>query len=175
MKIEIKKRCQWADDDEMLQLYHDNYWGVPPRNDNELFERMTQQIFQAGLSWKIIWSKHKNFHKAFSKFSVQKVANYDKKELKRLLNDATIVRNRTKINATLENAKRIIKLKKEFGSFRKFLNTIPNELLACQKAMKEHFVFMGPEITRMFVFNIGKIPFPHEKQCWKNTNTRFAK
>jgi DNA-3-methyladenine glycosylase I len=173
MKNETTLRCHWAQDDEMMQLYHDNFWGVSPRNDNELFERMTQQIFQAGLSWKIIWSKHKNFRNAFSKFSVQKVTNYDSNEIRRLLNDATIIRNKTKINATVENAKRILKLKREYGSFQKFLDTVPNELSACQKAMREHFVFMGPEITRMFVMNIGKIEDTHEKQCWKNSKNKF--
>jgi len=168
MKSKTEKlRCKWAGDDPMMQEYHDFYWGFPPKNDNELFERMTQQIFQAGLSWKIIWSRHKEFNKAFSKFSIQKVAAYDGKEKRRLLNEKSIIRNNAKINATLENAKRILEVKKEFGSFQKFLNTIPNELSACQKAMKEKFSFMGPEITRMFVMNIGKIQDSHEEQCWR--------
>ncbi|MBS4027572.1 MAG: DNA-3-methyladenine glycosylase I [Ignavibacteriales bacterium] len=165
--VDNKIRCKWATGDPLMEEYHDFHWGVPPKNDNELFERMTQQIFQAGLSWKTIWHRHREFYKAFDKFSVKKVAEYDSKEKKRLLNDASIIRNKAKIEATLENAKRILAVKKEFGSFQKFLESIPNELSACQKEMKVRFKFMGPEITRMFVMNIGKIEDTHEKECWR--------
>ncbi|MEK7264043.1 MAG: DNA-3-methyladenine glycosylase I [Bacteroidota bacterium] len=162
-----RKRCKWTLEDPRMERYHDEVWGFPAKNDNELFERMTQQIFQAGLSWKTIWYREKAFKKAFDKFSIKKVAAYTEKDKQRLLSDATIIRNKAKIEATLENAKRILALQKEFGSFQKFLDGIPNDLLQCQKEMKGRFKFMGPEITRMFVMNIGKIEDTHEEGCWR--------
>jgi DNA-3-methyladenine glycosylase I len=164
---ETKQRCKWTQQDPRMERYHDEVWGFPAKNDNELFERMTQQIFQAGLSWKTIWYREKAFQKAFDKFSIKKVAAYTAKDKTRLLNDATIIRNKAKIEATLENAKRILLLQKEFGSFQKFLDGIPDVLSACQKELKKRMKFMGPEITRMFVMNIGKIEDMHEEGCWR--------
>lgn len=164
---EKKQRCKWTQEDPRMERYHDEVWGFPAKNDNELFERMTQQIFQAGLSWKTIWYREKAFKKSFDKFSVKKVAAYSEKDKARLLNDETIIRNKAKIEATLENAKRILLIQKECGSFQKFLDAIPNDLAQCQKEMKGRFKFMGPEITKMFVMNIGKIEDTHEEGCWR--------
>ncbi len=161
------KRCNWCNDDESLEFYHDFVWGTMPKTDDELFERYTQQVFQAGLSWKTIWNKNKNFKIAFEKFSIKKVSKYSEKEKLRLLNDISIIRNRLKIEATIENAKRILAIQNEFGSFKKFLGSISNDLLSCQKELKKKLKFAGPEIIRMFVFNIGKIEVPHDKHCWK--------
>ena len=97
--------------------YHDNYYGFPLHDDNELFCRLVMEINQAGLSWETILKKETSFRKAYSDFNIKKVANYTEKDRERLLTDTGIIRNRLKINATIENAKTILTLQKEFSSF----------------------------------------------------------
>jgi DNA-3-methyladenine glycosylase I len=101
--------------------YHDNYYGFPLHDDNELFCRLVMEINQAGLSWETILKKEASFRKAYSNFDIKKVANYTEKDRERLLADAGIIRNRLKINAAIENAKTILTLQDEFGSFEKWL------------------------------------------------------
>ena len=106
---------------EVLDLhkeYHDNHYGFPIKDDNELFERLMFEINQAGLNWILILKKQHNFRKAFDNYNVAKVAAYGEKDYERLMNDAGIIRNRLKINAAIENAKVIQKLQKEYGSFK---------------------------------------------------------
>src|SRR6476660_1036531 len=102
--------------------YHDKEYGFPIHNDNELFARLILEINQAGLSWTTILNKKENFYKAFDNFQVEKVAAYKSKRIEKLLQDAGIIRNRLKVEATVENAKRIMKLQKEFGSFKNWLD-----------------------------------------------------
>jgi len=97
--------------------YHDNYYGFPLHDDNELFCRLVMEINQAGLSWETILKKETSFRKAYSDFNIKKVAKYIEKDRERLLTDTGITRNRLKINATIENAKTILALQKEFSSF----------------------------------------------------------
>lgn len=167
MDSSIKQRCKWAEGDSLMEHYHDTEWGFPAKDDNELYERLILQIFQAGLSWKIILYRREAFQKAFSNFIVNKVSKYSSTEVERLLTDKNIIRNKLKIQSTIENAKRILKLQKEFGSFQKFLDQLPNELSILQKELKQVFKFVGPEIARMFVMNIGKIEVPHDQDCWR--------
>src|ERR1700742_2385600 len=101
--------------------YHDNEYGFPIEDDNELFARLILEINQAGLSWTTILKKKDNFYKAFDNFDIDKVSKYKEKQIERLLNDAGIIRNKLKVNATIENAKTIKKLQKEFGSFKNWL------------------------------------------------------
>src|SRR5579863_8363111 len=101
--------------------YHDNHYGFPIHDDNELFGRLIMEINQAGLSWETILKKEKGFRKAYSNFNLKKVAAYGEKDRIRLLEDAGIIRNRLKVNAAIENAKSILALQKEFGSFEKWL------------------------------------------------------
>jgi len=101
--------------------YHDKEWGVPVHNDRLLFEFLILEGAQAGLSWSTILNKRENYRKAFDNFDPRKVAAYDAKRIKRLLNDAGIVRNRLKINAAVQNAKALLTVQKEFGSFDKYL------------------------------------------------------
>ena len=162
-----KLRCSWCQGDPLLEAYHDNEWGIPAKSDDELFERMSMQIFQAGLNWKMILTKRENFNRAFQGFRVAQVAQFGDGELQELLGDAGIIRNRQKLTAVLHNAAVIREIQKEFGSFQKYLDLLPNKLSELQTALRKRFKFMGPEVTRMFVFNIGKIPPPHEKQCWR--------
>src|SRR4051812_40421026 len=103
-------------------LYHNNEYGFPIENDNELFARLVLEINQAGLSWTTILNKKENFYKAFDQFQIEKVANYKSKKVQQLLQDAGIIRNRLKVEATIENGKRILKLQKECGSFKNWLD-----------------------------------------------------
>src|SRR4030095_5540040 len=102
--------------------YHDAEYGFPINDDNGLFERLMLEVNQAGLSWTTILNKKENFHKAFDGFDIEKVASYKARDINRLLGDAGIIRNRLKINAAIENAKRLKEIRKEFGSFRNWLD-----------------------------------------------------
>ncbi len=101
--------------------YHDTEWGVPVHNDRRLFEFMILDAFQAGLNWRIILDKRTNFRKAFHNFNARKIARYTRRDVQRLLKDPGIIRNRAKIAATIENARQYLKIKKEFGSFDKYI------------------------------------------------------
>jgi len=110
------------DKNNLHRIYHDTAYGFPIGNDDELFERLVLEINQAGLSWNTILNKQVNFKKAFDNFSICKVAAYNEDDVQRLLNDSGIIRNRLKINAAIHNAKKILELQKEFGSFKNWLN-----------------------------------------------------
>ena len=162
------KRCGWCGDDPLLEEYHDKEWGFPEGSDDLLFERMCLQIFQAGLTWKLILRRRPAFRKAFRGFQIAKVAALSDRDVERLLSDETIIRNRLKILAVIENAKRVLRIREEWGSFRAYLDSLPGGLKALQREFKKMFVFMGPEITRMFVMSINKVPPPHDKGCWRH-------
>lgn len=116
-----KKRCAWPTGDLQMIKYHDEEWGVPVYDDRKLFEFLVLDAFQAGVSWSIVLHKRKNFRKAFHNFNYQRIAKYDKRDVRRLLNDAGIIRNRLKIQSTISNAQRFIAVQKEFGSFAKYI------------------------------------------------------
>src|SRR5689334_3992423 len=113
-------RCPWAKTELYVQ-YHDTEWGVPVHDDRLLFEFLILEGAQAGLSWSTILNKRANYRKAFDNFNARKIANYDKRTIKDLLNDAGIVRNRLKVNAAVQNAKAMLAVQKEFGSFDQYL------------------------------------------------------
>ena len=106
---------------DLHKEYHDKHYGFPIKDDNELFERLMFEINQAGLNWILVLKKQNNFRKAFDNYDIVKVAAYGEKEFERLMNDPGIIRNRLKINAAIENAKIIIALQKEYGSFKKWI------------------------------------------------------
>src|SRR4030067_1329374 len=116
-----KSRCPWPGDDPLMVKYHDREWGVPLHNDRKLFEFLVLAACQAGLSWAIILKKRKNFRKAFDNFHPARIAKYSAGEVKRLLNDEGIIRNRAKIEDTITNARKFLEVKKEFGSFDKYI------------------------------------------------------
>lgn len=146
--------------------YHDNAYGFPLNNDDELFERLVLEINQAGLSWTTILNKQKNFRKAYCKFNIKKIANFNEKDLSRLMNDAGIIRNRLKINAAITNAKTVLSLKKEFGSFKNWLDTHhPKTRDEWTKLFKKTFVFTGGEIVNEFLMSTGYLKGAHEKKC----------
>lgn len=115
------KRCAWPSDDPLMIAYHDTEWGVPVTDDRKHFEFLVLDAFQAGLSWRTILYKRENFRKAFANFDYKKVAKFGDKEFARLMDDAGIVRNRLKILATIQNAKMLLEVQKEFGSFNEYI------------------------------------------------------
>lgn len=115
-------RCWGSDDnDKLMQSYHDKEWGVPVHDDNRLFEIIVLDGAQAGLSWKTILHKRENYRKAFNNFDIKKVAKYDAKKIKQLLQNEGIVRNKLKIASAVRNAKVVLEIQKEFGSFDKYI------------------------------------------------------
>ncbi len=122
----MKNRCFWVGKDPLYIAYHDTEWGVPVYDDDTLFEFLTLETFQAGLSWITILRKRENFRKAFDNFNYKKIANYKEDKYESLLQDAGIIRNRLKIKATISNAQNFIKIQKEFGSFSKYIWSFTN-------------------------------------------------
>src|ERR1700680_5113458 len=116
-----KMRCPWPGEDPFYVAYHDTEWGVPEYNDRALFEKLILDGFQAGLSWITILRKRENFRKAFDNFDPEKIAKYDARKIHALMNDAGIVRNRTKIEGTVASAKAYLKIMDEGPSFSKLL------------------------------------------------------
>lgn len=116
-----KKGCTWPGEDPLMNQYHDEEWGVPLHDDQKIFEFMVLDAFQAGLSWKTILHKRKNFEKAFAGFDPVKVSRFTEKKIESLMQDAGIIRNRLKIVATVNNAKRFLEVQKEFGTFDTYI------------------------------------------------------
>lgn len=146
--------------------YHNKEYGFPIEDDNDLFARLVLEINQAGLSWTTILNKKDNFFKAFDNFDIQKVARYTDKKVERLLQDAGIIRNRLKIAATIDNAKKIQALQKEFGSFKNWLDShhpLPKEEWV--KLFKKTFRFTGGEIVGEFLLSTGYLPGAHIATC----------
>ncbi|WP_154222996.1 DNA-3-methyladenine glycosylase I [Marinicella rhabdoformis] len=118
----MKKRCGWAENqDENYQAYHDEEWGVPVKDDRVWFEFLTLEGAQAGLSWATILNKRKGYRKAFVDFDYKKVAEFSEEKIQALREDASIVRNQLKIRSTVGNAKALITVQKEFGSFNDYI------------------------------------------------------
>ena len=113
--------CLWPGTDALMLAYHNEEWGVPLHDDRKLFEFMTMDAFQAGLSWRTILYKRENFRRAFDNYEVTKIALYDEERILALMQDASIVRNQAKIRATVGNAKAFLKIQAEFGSFDKYI------------------------------------------------------
>lgn len=152
------------------QNYHDNHYGFPIFDDNELFGRLILEINQAGLSWETILKKEDAFRKAYHNFNINKVAKYTQKDRDRLLADAGIIRNRLKINAAIENAKTIIELQKHYGSFQDWLAAHhPKTKEEWVKLFKKTFKFTGGEIVNEFLMSIGYLPGAHDSNCTVQT------
>jgi DNA-3-methyladenine glycosylase I len=151
---------------ELHKKYHDNHYGFPIHNDNELFGRLIMEINQAGLSWETILKKEESFRLAYDNFDVRKVAAYTEQDRERLLADPGIIRNKLKVNAAIENAKTIIELQKEFGSFEKWLeHHHPKALPEWMKLFKKTFKFTGGEIVNEFLMSIGYLKGCHTESC----------
>lgn len=152
--------------DNVHSIYHDTQYGFPIDSDDELFGRLILEINQAGLSWETILKKQENFRKAYSNFSVEKIANYSEKERERLLSDAGIIRNKLKVNAAIHNAQQIQILQKEHGSFKNWLDHHhPKSKDEWVKLFKKTFKFTGGEITNEFLMSTGYLPGAHVEGC----------
>lgn len=116
-----KIRCGWCGQDPLYVKYHDEEWGVPVKDDRKLFEFLTLETFQAGLSWITVLRKRENFRKAFDKFDYEKVAKYKDDKIAELMEDAGIIRNGAKIKAAVTNAQAFMQVQKEFGSFSAYI------------------------------------------------------
>ncbi len=146
--------------------YHDREYGFPITDDDLLFERLVLEINQAGLSWLTILKKQENFRTAFRGFDIDRVARFTAKQRERLLQNEGIIRNRLKIDAAIENAHRIIQLRKSHGSFAAWLESHhPRGSDEWVKLFKKTFVFTGGEITGSFLLSIGYLPGAHEEWC----------
>jgi DNA-3-methyladenine glycosylase I len=162
-----KPRCAWARN-PLAIAYHDEEWGVPVHEDRKLFECLTLEGAQAGLSWDTILAKRENYRKAFDGFDVRKVAAYGARERRRLLADAGIVRHAGKIEATIANAACVLKVQKEFGSLSAYLWRFAGlgaEALS-KDLMKRGFRFVGPTIVYAFMQAVGMVN-DHEKRCFR--------
>lgn len=146
--------------------YHDREYGFPVRADEALFERLILEINQAGLSWLTILKKRDGFRRAYSGFDLAAVAAYGDDDRERLMQDASIIRNRLKVNAAIENARRIGRLREEHGSFAGWLDLhhpLPTEQWT--RLFKKTFVFTGGEIVREFLVSTGYLPGAHHEGC----------
>ena len=159
------------DKNDVDKLYHDRYYGVLIKDDNELFCRLVMEINQAGLSWRTILLKEKNFRNAYDNFDIKKIASYRDKDFARLMNDSGIIRNRLKINAAIYNANQVLEIKKEHGSFLNWLIIQSLELKqdkhAWVKLFKKKFKFIGGEIVGEFLMSINFLPGSHGKECFR--------
>lgn len=117
----MENRCAWAQKNELMAKYHDEEWGVPLHNDQKLFEFLILEGMQAGLSWQTILNKREAFRKAYDDFDVKKVAQYNKEKVDELMADAGIIRNKLKIEASINNARQFLKVMDEFGSFDQYI------------------------------------------------------
>jgi len=155
-------------DDNIHRVYHDTQYGFKIDSDNELFGRLILEINQAGLSWTTILNKQDNFRTAFSNFDIKKIADYGKSDISRLLSNSGIVRNKLKINAVIFNARKIVELQKEYGSFKSWLkikNDCNLNLTNWVALFKENFKFTGNEITKEFLTSTGYIKGAHIEAC----------
>ena len=146
--------------------YHDNEYGFPEIREQALFERLALEIMQAGLSWEIVLKKRKALNKAFDRFQVSKVAAYNAKDVKRLLADEAIIRNRLKIKAIIKNAGTVLNLRKSHGGFASWIASHhPLTKAEWVKLFKKTFAFTGGEITGEFLMSIGYLPGAHAENC----------
>lgn len=161
--------CDYCERPEVKKVhkdYHDNWYGFPLHDDNELFCRLVMEINQAGLSWETILNKEQNFREAFANFDIKKVANFTEADRERLLSDAGIIRNKLKVNAAIHNAQKIVELQNEYGSFEAWLDA--NHPLSREdwtKLFKKTFKFVGGEIVNEFLMSTGYLKGAHDENC----------
>lgn len=161
--------CQFVqsfDNHNVHKLYHDEHYGFPLDDDNALFGRFLLEINQAGLSWELMLKKQQNFYRAYAGFDIAKVAAFTQADCERLQQDASIIRNRLKINAAIVNAQRILLLQQEYGSFTQWLDAHhPLSLDEWLKLFKRNFKFVGREIVHEFLMSTGYLPGAHHPDC----------
>ena len=163
------KRCPWARSPAMI-AYHDREWGVPVHDDRVLFEFLTLEGAQAGLSWETILAKRENYRRAFAGFDPAKVARFTAARRARLMKDTGLVRNRLKIESTVANAAAFLKVQREFGSFDRFLWTFtaksPDAAALSRELKRRGFRFVGPTICHAFMQAVGVVN-DHAAGCFR--------
>jgi len=182
-RINPVMRCAWATTPLSIS-YHDNEWGVPVHDDRRLFEFLILEGAQAGLSWETILRKRDNYRAAFDNFDPERVAKYNQRKIAALLNDASIIRNRLKINSAVTNAINFLELQREFGSFDeyvwRFVNGKPLRRKAGQPMaarteisdalskdlLKRGFKFVGSTICYSFMQAVGMVN-DHDSKCFR--------
>lgn len=158
--------CEFATNDPLHQPYHDYEYGFPVSDDAVLFERLVLEINQAGLSWALMLRKREAFQKAYEGFDLERVAAYGEAERSRLLNDAGIIRNRLKVEAAIENARRLLKVREQYGSFAAWLDQHhPLTKDEWVKLFRKNFKFTGGEIVNEFLMSTGYLPGAHTESC----------
>ena len=187
-----KIRCSWVNDDKIYQKYHDNEWGVESHDDKYLFEMLVLESFQAGLSWLTILKKRDNFRQAFDDFDYNRIAKYNEKKLLELLEDKNIIRNKLKINATINNAKIFIEVQKEYKTFDNYIwSFVGNkQIVSSYKHSKDvpayndlstkisldlkkrGFKFVGTTIIYSYLQAIG-ILNDHTIECFRYKGNKF--
>ena len=176
------KRCFWVNmDNPLYVLYHDDEWGVPKYDDQELYELLILEMFQAGLSWETILNKRDNFRKVFDNFDWNKIVNYDEDKINELMQDKGIIRNRRKIETVINNTKIFMDIQKEYDSFAKYIwsftnnqviitdsKVVSNELsdTISKELRKRGMKFVGTVIVYSYLQAIGVIN-SHEPVCFK--------
>ena len=158
--------CRLAPGDPIHGLYHDTEYGFPTDEESVLFERLMLEINQAGLSWATILKKRAAFRVAFADFAVDRVAAFGPAEIDRLLADPGIIRNRLKIDAATENARRLHALRQSHGSFARWLDAHhPRSSAAWTQLFRRTFRFTGGQIVGEFLMSVGYLPGAHEPDC----------
>lgn len=180
------KRCPWCENDELYIKYHDEEWGVPVHNDNKHFEFLILESAQAGLSWITILKKRQNYREAYDNFDPVKIAEYNEEKFNELLNNSGIVRNRRKIEASINNAQKFLEIQSEFGSFDTYIwdfvnnKTIKNEWdnisevpantelssKVSKDLKKRGFRFVGSTVIYSYLQAVGLIN-DHIKDCFR--------
>ncbi len=183
----MKKRCAWALSDPLVIAYHDEEWGTPVHEDRLLFEFLTLEGAQAGLSWTTILKKREGYRAAFNNFDVAKVASYDKGKIEELVVDPRIIRNRRKIESTVGNALAVIEVQKGFGSFDSYLwdfvddatiqngwkslKDLPSETVESKRMSSDladrGFKFVGPTICYALMQAVGMVN-DHTNDCFRH-------
>lgn len=142
-------RCSWVNMKNPLYVkYHDEEWGVPTHDDKALYELLILESFQAGLSWECVLNKRENFRKAFDNFDIDKVSNYDETKINELLQNTGIIRNKLKINASINNSKIFKEIQKEFGSFDKYILGFTNGEIVIESFEKRTFSPLSDKISK---------------------------
>lgn len=174
------KRCKWCNlNNELYIEYHDNEWCKPNFDDKYLFEMLILESFQAGLSWECVLNKREYFRESFDKFDIDKICNYDNKKIQELLNNEKIIRNKLKINATINNSKIFKSIQNEFGSFYNYLRIFTNDKIIYEvdkttnklsdtlssDLQKRGMKFVGSTIIYSYLQAIGII-YSHDKECF---------
>ncbi len=176
-------RCFGSPDDPLMMSYHDNEWGIPFHDDRKQFEFLCLESMQSGLSWKTILDKRENFRKAFANFDPEKVATFTDVDIQRLLSDAGIIRNRRKIEAIINNARRFLEVQREFGSFDAYIwqftgnkvlrrdhETMPAQTPESETLSKDlkarGFKFMGPIVVYSHMQATGQVN-DHHPTCFR--------